>query len=56
MRSVRNGIKKLGVLGAITEPGDLCLYIIPHPRDLRPDMKETSGEPVFCKSWYIILM
>ena len=56
MRPVSKGIKKLGILGAVTEPGDLCLYIIPHPRDLRPDMKETSGEPVFCKSWYIILM
>ena len=51
MHPVSKGIKKLGVLGAITEPGDLCLYVIPHPRDLRPDMKETGSEPVFCKLW-----
>lgn len=53
IRSASKGIKKLGVLGAITEPGDLCLYVIPYPRDLRPDMKdmkETGGEPVFRKS------
>lgn len=52
IRSASKGIRKLGVLSAITEPGDLCLYVIPYPRDLRPDMKdkETGGEPVFCKS------
>ena len=34
-----NGIRKLRVLGTITESGDLCLYVIPHPHDLRPDSK-----------------
>ncbi len=51
MHPASKGIKKLGVLGAITEPGDFCLYVIPHPRDLRPDMEEAGREPVFCKSW-----
>jgi hypothetical protein len=56
LRPASKGIRKLGVLGAITEPGDLCLYVIPHPHDLRPDMKEAGREPFSVSHMYIILI
>jgi hypothetical protein len=49
-------IRKLGVLGAITEPGDLRLYVIPHTHDLPgPNEKDASREPVFCESYVVLI-